>query len=219
VDEDNVKIVDCVPTVDGDNVKIVERVPTVDEDNVEIVERVPTVDEDNVEIVEHVHTVDEDNVKIVEHVAIVDEDNVEIVDSEDEVEQDNPLNVTKELANSRSINNSTCILLSHGPDVPANQVLNLAPGEGQIPTSVTKEPQWEAMAFPKLFPTGEHTYHTTSPRITTLWARKYINARPKTPGLRKVLNMHFSHWIGWRGKPSVRAFQSLPARDFRRISQ
>ena len=45
-----------------------------------------------------------------------------------------------------------------GPSISANQVLNIAPGEGQIPVSFTTEPKWEALAFPKDFPHGRGHY-------------------------------------------------------------
>ena len=37
------------------------------------------------------------------------------------------------------------------PSVSPAQVLNIAPGEGQIPVSFTTEPYWEAFPFPKYF--------------------------------------------------------------------
>ena len=64
-----------------------------------------------------------------------------------------------------------------GPEIKTNQILNLAPGEGGTPLSVTKEPHWESMAFPYLFPTAKNTYHTDTPRPTKITAKQYINAR------------------------------------------
>ena len=39
-----------------------------------------------------------------------------------------------------------------GPEIDTNEILNIAPGEGQVPVSVRSEPNWEALAFPKEFP-------------------------------------------------------------------
>ena len=105
------------------------------------------------------------------------ENSAEILDSEDEVEEENPLAITDELIYTRSVNDNTCIQPVHGPDIPPNKVLNLAPGEGQYPTSRIKEPHWEAMAFPKLFPTGTNTYHTDDPRSVKITEKKYVNSR------------------------------------------
>ena len=35
----------------------------------------------------------------------------------------------------------------------------VAPGEGKIPTSLTNDKYWDAMAFPKLYPTGRFGLH------------------------------------------------------------
>ena len=42
------------------------------------------------------------------------------------------------------------------------EILNIAPGEGQIPLDRRTEPNWEALAFPKEFSTGE--FHYNHPR-------------------------------------------------------
>ena len=34
-----------------------------------------------------------------------------------------------------------------------SEIVNIAPGEGQIPVSFTSEPNWEALAFPKDYST------------------------------------------------------------------
>ena len=45
----------------------------------------------------------------------------------------------------------TVLHTTEGPSVSPTQVLNKAPGEGQIPVSFTTEPIWEALAFQKIF--------------------------------------------------------------------
>ena len=34
-----------------------------------------------------------------------------------------------------------------GPNISASEIVNIAPGEGQIPASFTSEPNWEALAL------------------------------------------------------------------------
>ncbi|XP_070559937.1 uncharacterized protein [Ptychodera flava] len=77
-----------------------------------------------------------------------------IVDSEEEVDDDNPDHVKMELSLKKTINSSTCLYPKEGPNVKTNQILHLAPGEGQRPTHVFYEKDWEAMTFPTLFPSG-----------------------------------------------------------------
>ena len=37
----------------------------------------------------------------------------------------------------------------NGPNISPNEIVNIAPGEGQIPVSITLEPNQEALAIPK----------------------------------------------------------------------
>ncbi|XP_070548888.1 uncharacterized protein [Ptychodera flava] len=98
-----------------------------------------------------------------------------IVDSEEEVDDDNPDHVKMELSLKKTINSSTCLYPKEGPNVKTNQILHLAPGEGQRPTHVFYEKDWEAMTFPTLFPSGTNTF--TEERQVRLTVKKYINAR------------------------------------------
>ena len=36
-----------------------------------------------------------------------------------------------------------------GPNIAPNEVVNIVPGEGQIPVSFTSEPNWGTLACPK----------------------------------------------------------------------
>ena len=97
------------------------------------------------------------------------------IDSEDEVENDNPENIKEELILRKSLNTSTCLYPKEGPSIKTNEILNIAPGEGQVPTHIFYEKDWEALAFPYLFPSGANTFNVS--RETKLTAKKYINAR------------------------------------------
>ena len=37
----------------------------------------------------------------------------------------------------------------NGPNISANEIVNIAPGKGQIPVSFTSEPNWESLSFVK----------------------------------------------------------------------
>jgi hypothetical protein len=84
-----------------------------------------------------------------------DDDSVnlqEITDSEEDIEKDIPSDVADNLHLKRSINSSTCLYPEQGPSVRSNKILNIAPAEGQIPTSVFHQEIWETLAFSRLFP-------------------------------------------------------------------
>ena len=73
------------------------------------------------------------------------------------------------------INSKTCFQQIHGPNVSTDNVLNVAPAEGQRPTKYFNEQNWEALAFPKLFPTGKFTFNHQ--REKSLRKKKYFSAR------------------------------------------
>ena len=45
------------------------------------------------------------------------------------------------------------------PDISVNDVVKIAPAEGQLPVSFTSEPNLEALAFPKEYSTGKLSIH------------------------------------------------------------
>lgn len=101
----------------------------------------------------------------------------DVTDSDDEVEAENPIAVQLETNNKRSFNNINCMTPTFGPDIETHELLIIAPGEGNKPVSVSKEPNWEGMAFPGLFPDGKGTFNNPStPHSVPISAKKYINA-------------------------------------------
>ena len=120
-----------------------------------------------------------------------------ITDSEDEVEKDAPENVIEDLTLKRTLTSVTCLYPEQGPSVSSNKILNLAPAEGQIPTSVFYEKNWETLPFPALFPERKNTYH--QPRVTPLSERKYVNARLLSSDTRFAESAEYTfqclHWI------------------------
>ena len=64
-----------------------------------------------------------------------------------------------------------------GPNTSSSEIVNIAPGEGQIPVSFTSEPNWEAFAFPKEYSTGIN--HFNEDRDNPITSSKYVHARLK----------------------------------------
>ena len=98
-----------------------------------------------------------------------------IVDSEDEVDNDNPPEVAEYLKQKNPINSNTCLQEIHGPNLTTGDILNIAPAEAQRPTTYFKEENWEALAFPKLFPLGKYTFNYQ--RAKTISKKKCFSAR------------------------------------------
>ena len=67
-------------------------------------------------------------------------------DSDDDTEGNNKLKESKMKMSSLPF-----LMVMHNIDVPnisSSEIVNIAPGEGQISVSFTSEPNWEALAFP-----------------------------------------------------------------------
>ena len=60
-----------------------------------------------------------------------------------------------------------------GPNTSSSEIVNIAPGEGQIPVSFTSEPNWEAFAFPKEYSTG--ISHFNEDRDNSITPSKYVH--------------------------------------------
>ena len=66
-----------------------------------------------------------------------------------------------------------------GPDISVDDVVNIAPAEGQLPVSFTSEPNWKASAFPKEYSTGKG--HFNDNHEIPITPSKYICTRLKSP--------------------------------------
>lgn len=102
-------------------------------------------------------------------------DQNEIMDSENDVDCDNPVEVQEEVQNKASLNTATCVQPVNGSEIQITNVLNIAPAEGQTPTTYFQQPKWEALCFPKLFHTGLNTFNTNRPVKQSL--KKYFSQR------------------------------------------
>ena len=98
--------------------------------------------------------------------------------------------------NSREIaKNSTTNLFptalhnKDGPDINACEILNIAPGEGQIPIDRRTEANWEALAFPKEFSTGK--FHYNHQRDIKMTPNQYVQARLKCSDNRFASNAQY----------------------------
>ena len=76
-----------------------------------------------------------------------------------------------------------------GPNISPNEIVNIAPGEGEIPVSFTSEPNWEALAFPKDYSTGRN--HFNEEREIPITPSKYVHTRLKCCDDRFASNPQF----------------------------
>ena len=76
-------------------------------------------------------------------------------DSDDDIEGNDKFK-ERELNESSSYF-PTVMYSVNGPNIPPSEIINIAPGEGQIPVSFTLEPNWEALAFLKTIQQEETT--------------------------------------------------------------
>ena len=114
-------------------------------------------------------------------------DKADIIDSDEETEG-NDSAVQKEQRESVF----SCPTLLHdinGTSVRPGEVLNITPGENQIPVSFTQEPNWEAVAFVKELPLG--TGHFNEERKVRTTPSQYIHARLKSADDRFASNARY----------------------------
>ena len=62
---------------------------------------------------------------------------------------------SKEQEQRLSNPHSTVMHNEDGPNIDLNEIISIAPGEGQISISHSSEPNCEALAFPDIFSTGQ----------------------------------------------------------------
>ena len=89
-----------------------------------------------------------------------------------------------------------------GPNISPNEIVNIAPGEGQIPVSFTSEPNWEALAFPKDYSTGRN--HFNEEREIPITPSKYVHTRLKCCDDRFASNpQYIFHALDWIERNAV----------------
>ena len=81
-------------------------------------------------------------------------------------------------------------------------IVNIAPGEGEIPVSFTSEPNWEALAFPKDYSTGRN--HFNEEREIPITPSKYVHTRLKCCDDRFASNpQYIFHALDWIERNAV----------------
>ena len=99
----------------------------------------------------------------------------EELDSEAEVENQNSADIIEKLNLARSLNTHTSLYPEEGPNQISNEIVNIAPGEGCVPTSFFYRKSWESESNPVLFPTGNFSFNQD--RQVKISVKKYINRR------------------------------------------
>ena len=84
------------------------------------------------------------------------------------------INLRKELKEPSS-HFPTVIYNVDRPNISPNEIVNIAPEEGQIPVSFISEPNWEALAFPKDYSTGRN--HFNEEREIQITPSKYVHTK------------------------------------------
>ena len=102
-------------------------------------------------------------------------DKADLIDSDEEIEgNDHALEREKR---DTTIPYPTVLHNIDGMSVRPGEILNIAPGEGQIPVSFTSEPDWEPLAYPKEFPLGKG--HFNDEKQVRITPSQYVHTRLK----------------------------------------
>ena len=89
-----------------------------------------------------------------------------------------------------------------GPNISSSEIVNIAPGEGQIPVSFASEPNWEALAFPKEYSTGIN--HFNEDRDNPITPSNYVHTRLKCCDDRFASNSQYIfHALDWIERNAV----------------
>ena len=111
------------------------------------------------------------------------------------------VNLNKELKESYSPF-PTVMYSVDGPSIALSEIVDIAPGEGQIPVSFTSEPNWEALAFPKYYSTGSN--HINKEREIPITPSKYLHTRLKCCDDRFAANpQYIFHALDWIERNAV----------------
>ena len=99
------------------------------------------------------------------------------IDSDKDETEDNEL-----AEDQRALDNSQQITGEALPSVVQydnleNVIYNCAPGENNIPKYILLDDDFEVLAFPDLFPSGEGAYNSHTERVRDLHIRKYFQQR------------------------------------------
>lgn len=85
---------------------------------------------------------------------------------------DSSNNITKNWSKNWLVPYQAALPEKDGPCVSQNQIVNIAPGEENIPVSFSWEPNWEALTFPKEYASGKN--HINEARVVPITPYKSI---------------------------------------------
>ena len=126
--------------------------------------------------------------------------NSDQTDSDDDIEGDDKFK-EREL-NESSLPFPTVICNFDGPNISPSEIVNIAPGEGQIPVPFTLEHNSEALAFPENYSTGRN--HFSEEREIPITPSEYVHARLKCCDDRFAANPQYMfHVLDWIKRSAV----------------
>ena len=96
-------------------------------------------------------------------------------DSDENIDGNDP--IKEKQKNMSAVPHPTVMHNIDGPNISTSEIVNIAPGEGQIPVSFTSGPNLEALAFERNYSTGENNYNEE--RKVRITPSKYVHARLK----------------------------------------
>ena len=122
-------------------------------------------------------------------------------DSDDDIEGINKLK-EREMKMS-SLPFPTVMHNIDGPNISSSEIVNIAPGEGQIPVSFASEPNWEALAFPKEYSIGINHFNEDRDN-NSITPSNYVHTRLKCCDDRFASNsQHIFHALDWIERNTV----------------
>ena len=120
-----------------------------------------------------------------------------IQDSDSDDNADDPSCVHQEGVPSATVMHNT-----DGPDIRDDEIVNIAPGEGQIPVFASEVPHCEALAFPRHFPTGK--FHFAEKRKEPIKLLQYIHRNLKSCDARFASDPQYVFFaLDWLERTSV----------------
>ena len=97
---------------------------------------------------------------------------------------------------------ATVMHTEDGPDIRNDDIVNIAPGEGQIPVFASDVPHCEALAFPRHFPNGK--FHFADKRPVKISLLKYIHRNLKNSDSRFASDPQYIFFaLDWVERTSV----------------
>ena len=121
-------------------------------------------------------------------------------DSDDDIEGNDKFKEREMNKSSRPF--PTVIYNIDGPNTSSNKIVNITPGEGQIPGSFNSEPNLEAFTCPKYNSTGGN--HSNQEREIPITPSKYVHVRLKCCDDRFTANpQYIFHALDWIKRNAV----------------